>query len=479
MEEHPAGAERAVQDDDRKREATAVRRLNPLAALTLVLVFPHRTFERLRERPHWVLPVLFVMAAVLAKSLLALESGVLDRVLENEAFLTGVDIAEVRAGAPVAFAASALIGIPVILLLQALFYKVAGALFGGRARFATALSAVAYASVPIGVGALAAAALIPVTHSADLGADLSRFIDPTVHPFLWGLARELGVIPLWFYALIVAAAGPVFRLPRRRAWAAAGVFMAVHIVIMSYLGIGQAKSQVDPHEGWGRVELAGVAVHLPEDASETLEAEAVSSATAGAERVAAIVGGLDERIDCYVYPSLGEKERVTGNAAIAHGVTWANAVHVAWQGRPEVALTREMAQVASARALGKMYNPFIRNGLAVCAGEEWSGMPVVDVARELRAAGSLPRLEDLVDPSIHARLDARVSDPAAGAFTSFLLEELGEPAYRDFYSHVARAGGRVVDALERALGDSLGAVEARWISFLETGDGGAPDGETH
>ena len=477
MGRHPTDIDELDTDVESGRGA-GVRSVNPLAALTLVLVFPRRTFERLRERPHWVLPLLFVMAAVLAKSLLALESGILDRALENEAFLTGVDIADVRAGAPTAFVASGLIGIPVIVLLQALFYKVAGALFGGRARFATVLSAVAYASVPIGVGALAAAALIPVSHSADLGADLSRLVDPTVHPFLWGLTRELGVIPLWFYVLIAVAAGPVFRLSRRRAWAAAGVFVAVHIVIMSYLGIGQAKSQRDPHEGWASVEAPGVVLYFPEGASDVLAAEAASAAAAASERVAGILGAANERIDCYIYPSRGEKKRVTGNADIAHGVTWANAVHVAWWGSSDVALAREMAQVASARTLGKMYNPFVRNGLAVYVGAEWGGRPVIDVTRELRGASSLPGLADLVDPGAYARIDTRMSDPAAGAFTAFLMEELGESAYRDFYTYVARTRARVPDALEQALGDSMGAIEARWISFIETGeDGGVSEAE--
>ena len=319
-----------------------------------------------------------------------------------------------------------------------------------------------------------------MSHSADLGADLSHFIDPTMHPFLWGLARELGVIPLWFYALIAVAAGPVFRLPRRRAWAAAGVFVAVHIIIMSYLGIGQARSQRDPHEGWASVEAAGVVLYFPEGASDMLAEEAVSAAAAASERVAEILGTANERIDCYVYPSREEKERVTGNAAIAHGVTWANAVHVAWWGSSDVALAREMAHVAGARALGKMYNPFVRNGLAVYVGAEWGGRPVIDVARELRGADSLPRLADLVDPGAYARIDARVSDPAAGAFTAFLVEELGEPAYRDFYAYVARTRARVPGALEQSLGDSLGAIEARWISFIETDeDGGVFEAETY
>ena len=460
-------------------EVEAPRALNPLAALTLVLVFPHRTFERLRERPHWVLPLLFIIAAVVAKSLLALESGVLDRVLESEAFLTGADIEEVRSGAPVAFVASGLIGVPVILLVQSLFYMVAGAVYGGRVRFVTALSAIGHASMPVGVGALAAAALIPVTHSADLGADLSRLVDPTVHPFLWGLARELGVIPLWFYALAAIAARPIFRLPRRRAWMAAGTFVIAHVVIMSYLGIGQARSQIDPHEGWSSAEVQGIVVHFPEGTRDEVATAVGAAAACASARADSIVGGYGGRIDCYVYPSRGEKERVTGNPDVAHGVTWASVVHVAGENRPEAALAREVAQVAGAQTLGKMYNPFIRDGLAVFAGADWRGRPVIEAARELHSATPLPGLADLIDPTTHARIDSEVSRPAAGAFTAFLMRELGEGAYRDLYGRVARTRAPVAASLEGAFGDSLRAIEASWISFIEADEDGASTADTH
>jgi hypothetical protein len=145
------------------------RSLNPLAALTLVLVFPGQTFRRLSERPNWIVPIAFVVAAVVAKSLLSLASGVLDPALQSEAFLTGADMDLVRRSAPMTFIASGVVGVPVVITVQALFLKAVGRLFDGLVPFKTSLSTIAYASVPIGVGALAAAALIPLTHSADIG----------------------------------------------------------------------------------------------------------------------------------------------------------------------------------------------------------------------------------------------------------------------------------------------------------------------
>ncbi len=47
-----------------RRDMTETRPLNPLAAMTLVLVYPRKTFERLVERPRWILPLVFVVLRV-------------------------------------------------------------------------------------------------------------------------------------------------------------------------------------------------------------------------------------------------------------------------------------------------------------------------------------------------------------------------------------------------------------------------------
>ncbi|MFH1502810.1 MAG: Yip1 family protein [Candidatus Eisenbacteria bacterium] len=485
-EGHPRDANEDATPDGRAEPAgrpdergdPAGRPINPLAALTLVVLFPSQTFARLKLRPNWIAPILFVVAAVVAKSLLSLSGGVLDAALQGEAMRTGVDIELVRAGAPVAFIASGVIGVPVVILLQALFLKAVGRLFGGYASFKVCLSTIAYASVPVGIGALAAAALIPLTHSADIGADLSRFVDPAAHPFLWGAARELGVVPLWFYLLVGVAVPPVLGLAKRKGRLAALAFAVVHITIMSWLGMPEARAQGDALQNWHEVTTEHAVLHFPEGVGRTVIDGAEEATVRAGARVSELVGRMGERIDCYVYPSVGEKERVTGNGALAHGVSWANAVHVAWEGSAETALTREMAKVAGARVLGKMYNPFISDGLAVYAGAYWGGRPVVEVAGELHGAGSLPPLRCLIDPQQYAVVERHIGEVAAGAFASYLIEELGQDSYLDVYSYVSRTGAPLEGVLSRALGDSLSAIEDGWLEYVSGAAGAGPAAST-
>ncbi len=455
---------------------SGVRPLNPLAALTLVLVFPRRTFERLRERPHWLLPLVFVAACVLVRYVVLLEAGLMDEIIQREAFRTGADLDVTRSAAVVGAVVASFVALPVVTLIQALFLKVAGKLLGGRARFGLVFSTVAYASVPVGIGALALTALLPVTRSANAMANLAFLVDPRTRPFLWSLATELDLFYVWFFMLLGIAAEPILGLTRRRARLGVVAFAVVYVLVMSWMGRGSTQRQVDQYDGWLSFETAAGTLHCREELDRGVIDEARETLVLSGERVASIVGpDAVDRIDCYLYPSVDEKARTTGNRAPAHGVTWASAVHVAWEGGADVALTREMAKVAGARTLGKVYNPFVRDGLAVYAGGVWGGEPVLQVAGELLSDGALPLLAVLTDPVAFGRIDSRVSQPAAGAFVAFFVGDQDGDAYRRFYSGAAEGRLPVQNLLESAFGDSLCAIERRWISFVR--DAAAVEGD--
>jgi hypothetical protein len=481
--------ESLVAPDD---PAAQSRTINPLAALTLVLVFPGKTFRRLVDRPHWALPLAFVVVAVMLNRLLALSGGLMDELLRSEAFLSGAALSEARSAALSFAVISSIVAIPVVTLVQTLLFIMAGKAFGGRTRSRVAFSAVCHASVPIGLSALAFAALMPVTHAANAAANLSFLVDPSVHPFIWSLLVELDLSAIWFFVLLGIAAEPVFSLPRRRARVVVAAFAVAYVLVMSLAGMGSASRTVDRYAGWKTRETGSVVLHSEsgisggdlDDVAEAcgraadrareltgldLAGAARAEEGAGAEQGAGAAQAA--RIECYVYPSLEEKLRVTGNAATAHRVEWANAVHLAWVAGAEASLTRDMLKLAGANAYGKVYTPVIRDGLAVLAGGSWGGLPVRDAARDLLGRHVLPDLDTLVDPISFARLDERLSQPAAGAFMAFVLHERGYEAVQRLYAESFRQPSSASALLEETLGDSLGSIEARWLEFLESDTG--------
>ncbi len=453
---------------------TQTRPLNPIAALTLVLVFPYQTFTRLRERPHWITPLAFVAAAAMLSAVFAVRGGYMNTFLEGMAFRSGVDPETVRSAFVASGVVMALVGVPLVTLLEALFFRLAGSLAGGASRFRVVFSAVAYASVPAGIGALVFAIMLPLTNDVETGANLAFLVEPAASPFLWSLLRQIDLFLIWSFVLLAIAAEPVFGLERQRARLATLAFALFYILVMSWWGTSTAGQFIDPYDGWPTRDVGGSAMHFRGSTQvQVLDEMEKAILTAEARAVAVLGPQAAERIDYYVYPSVGEKRLITDNPAAAHRVEWATAVHVARAERIDVFLTREVTKLLGAKASGNVYNPFIRDGLAVYAAGEWGGMTVAASGADLLERKVLPRLEILIEPALYASLDERQSQPAAGSFASFAVAELGVEGLRG----LAAAGSARPDAagevLESAFGDSLPGIERRWKTFLESKPPGA------
>ncbi|MFH1688662.1 MAG: Yip1 family protein [Candidatus Eisenbacteria bacterium] len=457
--------------------STETRPLNPLAALTLILVFPGRTFRRLTERPHWILPLAFVISAAVLSGLLAFSAGFMDEEVELRALLTGNDPVEIRSGTPAAMVISGIVGVTGATLLQTLLFMVVARLLGGRGTFRRAFSAVCHASVPIGVSAILLTALIPFTHTAMSGLNLTFTVDKASSPFLWGVASQSDLAVIWFLVLLGISGESVFGLPRRRARMAAAIFGVISVLGLGWMGRGEAIRSVNPFSDWSWRESQSVVLRYESDVFEETLEEILEACARTRERVKELTDadpggqkdtGFDKRIDCYLYASLEEKLRVTDNPAIAHRVEWAGAVHVAWVGGSEAALTREMFKLVSARAQGRLYTPLIRDGLAVYAGRTWGGRPVREEGADLLGRKVLPDLDMLVDAAMFVRLDERLSQPAAGSLMDFLFHEKGIEALRDLYADSAGRSDVAGALIESAFGDSLDAVEERWLEYLES-----------
>ncbi len=217
---------------------TETRPLSPLAAMTLVLVYPRKTFERLVERPRWALPVVFVVLASMMSALYAVHAGFMDEFLASQAATAGTRPEDVRSGFLAMGVILAVVVTPLMMLLEAVLYRLAGRLAGGRTSFRCAFSAVAHASVPVGIGALLVAGFMHFAGTARAGFNLGFVVEPMQHPYLWSLLRQIDLFSIWFFVLLGVAAEPVFGLPRRRARLATLAFAVAYLLIMSWSGRG-------------------------------------------------------------------------------------------------------------------------------------------------------------------------------------------------------------------------------------------------
>ncbi len=279
-----------------------------------------------------------------------------------------------------------------------------------------------------------------------------------------------GIIALIAAICAISGVGMLWRYDT--VWGVTGL---LSVLVLGWMGRGEALRRVDVYSDWSTKETRSVVLHTsPSAPGETLAVIALVWEKA-AERVEILTGmtvgratgGIgEERIDCYLYPSLEEKLRITDNPAIAHRVEWAGVVHLAWVDGAQAVLTREMLKLVDAKAHGNVYTPLVRDGLAVYAGGRWGGVPVREAGADLLQRKVLPGLDLLVDTVAFVQLDERISQAAAGSFIAFIAEESGVDVVRDLYDGSAGRSEGVEALLEATLDDTLGGIEARWIAYL-------------
>ncbi len=469
-----------------QRETGAPAPLNPLAAFTLVLAFPGRTFKRLKDNPHWIMPLFFVVLCSMVSGSYAVVGGHLNGFLESMALRTGQDPALTRSAFLASTVLASIVGVPLILLLESLFYKLAGMLRGGRAGFGLVFCTVAYASVPIGLGALVIAGLMAVTGSHTVGANLSFLVDGALHPVLWSIARQADLFSIWFFVLLGIAAEHIFELPKPRARQVGLLFAAFYLFIMIISGIGNAGQFEDPYESWATAEVGGTASesvvvihHGPELAMNAARAQlddAEVKLPAALDRAQRTVGlPAMPRIDVYLYPSVHAKRAVTDNAELAHAVEWASAVHVAWVDGGERAFTREAAKVSAAASLGSMYNPLIRDGLAIAASGTWGGEPLRAVAGRILADGNAVALSSLLDPVEYQRQRIGTAQVLAGSFVEYIIATRGAQAFVEFYRVQGSTAGPAIEAVEAVLGSTVDEIDSQWRNYLRAASSGGAE----
>jgi len=130
--------------------------------------------------------------------------------------------------------------------------------------------------------------------------------------------------------------------------------------------------------------------------------------------------------------------------------------------------TREAAKVSAAASFGSMYNPFIRDGLAVAASGTWGGEPLRVVGRRILEDGDAVALSSLLDPVEYQRQRIGTGQALAGSFVEYVISTRGAEVFVELYREQGSIAGSAVEAAETVLGSTVDEIDTQWKDYLRT-----------
>lgn len=218
--------------------------MDALADVVRVLFEPTAVFQRVRERPRFLVPFLVIAAVQVVLAIV------------NMPFYTQVmraQMAEAPAGAPdpskfawigIVFAP---IGILIFMLIATLVLWVLVSILGGDGRFGTLLSVVAYSSVPSVVLLSIIGAVVLRLRGADgltsmldlqppLGLDL---LAPGVTGFTGAILKGINPFSIWGLVLTAIGVSETHRVSRGTGYTVAALYFVIALLIGAlFAGLG-------------------------------------------------------------------------------------------------------------------------------------------------------------------------------------------------------------------------------------------------
>jgi hypothetical protein len=212
--------------------------MSAFADVFRVLVEPAPVFERIREKPRFLVPFLVLAAVQIAIGLFNLpflKAGITASMAGRNLPPGGPD--------PANFAIVGVVAVPIVLaiifLLSALILWVLVSIFGGEGKFVTLLSVTTYASVPavillsiIGSVVLRLKGIEAMTSPQDLqpalGLDL---LAPSVTGFMGAVLKAINPFSIWGLVLSAIGVSVTHNLPRSTGYTVATISFVIGTLI--------------------------------------------------------------------------------------------------------------------------------------------------------------------------------------------------------------------------------------------------------
>jgi hypothetical protein len=188
--------------------------------------------------------------------------------------------------------------------------------------------------------------------------------------------------------------------------------------------------------------------------------------------VVAQLGVTPPRITYNKYRDRAHMAALTGHSSNGYAELSLNTLHTIWR------MEAHEAVHVYADPWGYPVALFVE-GLAVAyvtdppAGDfvpRWSGTPIHDVARQLRASGQLIPIASIAETAAFRARNEGITYPESGSFVRFLIDTDGIDAMRRLFGTMPGEAplATVQAAFQNVYGYSLDEGEARWLRFLET-----------
>lgn len=144
--------------------------------------------------------------------------------------------------------------------------------------------------------------------------------------------------------------------------------------------------------------------------------------------------GESRQIELYVYQHPEDMEHCLGTAAPGFVNPVIQRAHVLLaSGLPHDG-GQSVARLRARFIAGEAEAPWLEDGLAVAAAEEWWGQPLDQWMAFLDAAGLVPRVHDIVDPRAGERLSEHVLAPSRGFLFEYLIHAAGRDEIRALWA---------------------------------------------
>jgi len=215
---------------------------NPFAMMFGALFSPAETFSSAARRPVWLVPMIVYVLLSIAGTVLVMPKIDFESVVRAQMEKSGQEIDDkqlemiISIQKPVIYA-SAVVAIPIAILIVGAVHMGGFRAFGGGGTFAQYLSVTTLAWMPLLVQSLIGQAVIMTRSSISIEqiqtavvSNLGFLTSPLDNPARFALLSSIDLFSIWVLALLIIGFGIVSKLPRAQAIGIVVVFWLIYVI---------------------------------------------------------------------------------------------------------------------------------------------------------------------------------------------------------------------------------------------------------